>query len=964
MRFRPADIRPGEKRNVIGAFLTLFGLMAGHAILETARDSLFLAELSARDLPFVYLGIALLALAVTETRHRMRRRSNDPGGSTASRAGLSALLLIAGLVTLGLWGLLGRTGSWILYAVYLWSGLLSTLLLVRFWTLVAEIFTVTQAKRLFAVVGTGSILGAIAGSFSAQRIVSTADQEQLLPAAALLFLLTSCGPFLLRPTGAEIASRNARPVGPDTTPPPESAPPAAGDPSASLASADLGATFRSILRHPYLSRVSGLVFVSTIAITIGDLVFKTAIERVTDPSELGYVFASIYLVVNVLSLVAQVGLVGWMTSRLGVDRVLAFLPALLLLASGGFLAAAIGAGAAAAWAFRPVHGALLLRGLDGTFRHSLHRTSIEVLYVPLAGAWRARVKGFVDVVGQRGGQAVASLVFLGLAAAGASDVVLGGLLVVLCSIWGWLALGIKGPYFDLFRTSLDAEAIRTRVDFPELDLASLETLMAALSSPDDAEVSAALDVLAETERIALIPTLVLYHPSPSVVVRALELFEESGRSDHHAILDRLFDHPAEEVRAAALAAVPSSDADVELFERALADDSADVRSTALVGLLAVVEAPADLHPRVPSILETILHAGSLEAKTALARAIRHRPSPRFEAVLRRLAASPDPLVRAEVAIAMRCCPSEAFLESLLAMLAQRRCRTEARLTLRAIGEPAFEIVAAALADESTPSAVRRHIPRTLSLFDPEPAARILLERLAGDPEGAVRFKILRALGQLRARHPDLALDDEPLDVVIDATLASIFRLIDWRLRFDREATGRPEWRTQSHGLVVELLLHKERHSTERLFRLFGLRHPREDFRRIWRGLQDGPESQASSRELLEHALPPTRRNAVLGLVDDIPDARRLAAGERWHVPAKRSRHDLLTDLLEQGSLHLRILVACHVRELPATDLDESLAGLRDKGVQEMHEALRGPARPAGPPGTDPDGKGAYVVPIR
>ena len=393
MRFRPADIRPGERRNVLGAFLTLFGLMTGHALLETARDSLFLAKLSARELPFVYLGIAFLALLVSEARHLSRHRSS------CSRRGLSLMLVIASLVTLVFWNLLGRGGEWVLYAVYLWSGLLSTLLLVRFWTLAGGIFTITQAKRVFATVGTGSILGAIAGSFAAQQIVARSDPAQLLPVAAGVFLVASLAPFLLRSTSPAPATAPALPA------PASSAPPAGGDSQASLASADLRATFQAIVRHPYLGRVAALVLVSTIAITIADFVFKGAIERAVEPDQLGYVFATVYLIVNVLSLVAQLAIVGWMTRSLGVDRVLAFLPLLLLIASGGFLVAAIGVGISAAWAFRPVHGALVLKAFDGTFRHSLHRTSIEVLYVPLAGAWRARAKGFIDIVGQRGGQA-------------------------------------------------------------------------------------------------------------------------------------------------------------------------------------------------------------------------------------------------------------------------------------------------------------------------------------------------------------------------------------------------------------------------------------------------------------------------------------------------------------------------------------------------------------------------------
>ena len=57
-----AGIRPGEGRDTAGAFLTLFGLMTGHSVLETARDALFLAKISPGRLPLVYIGIAAVAV--------------------------------------------------------------------------------------------------------------------------------------------------------------------------------------------------------------------------------------------------------------------------------------------------------------------------------------------------------------------------------------------------------------------------------------------------------------------------------------------------------------------------------------------------------------------------------------------------------------------------------------------------------------------------------------------------------------------------------------------------------------------------------------------------------------------------------------------------------------------------------------------------------------------------------------
>ena len=70
-----------------------------------------------------------------------------------------------------------------------------------------------------------------------------------------------------------------------------------------------------------------------------------------------------------------------------------------LLLGLGALGVALGGGLAAA---------LLMKGADGTLRYSVHRTGTELLYVPLPDGLRSRAKPFLDVVGQRGGQALAS----------------------------------------------------------------------------------------------------------------------------------------------------------------------------------------------------------------------------------------------------------------------------------------------------------------------------------------------------------------------------------------------------------------------------------------------------------------------------------------------------------------------------------------------------------------------------
>ena len=263
---------------------------------------------------------------------------------------------------------------------------------------------------------------------------------------------------------------------------------------------------------------------------------------------------------------------------------------------------------------------MLLKGLDGSLRYSVHKTSVELLLVPVPDGTRERVKPIIELLGTRGGQALASVVILALVAAGASSVLVIGAVVVGLSVF-WLAnvVRIRGHYLDVFRETLRSGGLSGDVELPALDLGALEMLFAGLNSSRDGEVLASLELLAEQHRERLIPALILYHPSRDVVLRALHLFRQGGRTDFVSIADRLDRHPDREVAAAALRARTAVAPDRALLERRFADSCPRVSATALVALMARdwIE-PDEADRRIRESLAT----RSWQTAAELARAIR------------------------------------------------------------------------------------------------------------------------------------------------------------------------------------------------------------------------------------------------------------------------------------------------------------------------------------------------------
>ena len=76
------------------------------------------------------------------------------------------------------------------------------------------------------------------------------------------------------------------------------------------------------------------------------------------------------------------------------------------------LPVSVGLGAAAVLLSGSLGAATFARGTDLGFRHSLDRTSIELLYVPISTAVRAQIKSFLDMVVSRWADGLASGILL------------------------------------------------------------------------------------------------------------------------------------------------------------------------------------------------------------------------------------------------------------------------------------------------------------------------------------------------------------------------------------------------------------------------------------------------------------------------------------------------------------------------------------------------------------------------
>jgi hypothetical protein len=112
--------------------------------------------------------------------------------------------------------------------------------------------------------------------------------------------------------------------------------------------------------------------------------------------------------------------------------------------------------------------AVALKAVDGSLRHTLYRSSVEVLYLTLDSRQRERAKGIIEVFGHRVGQALASLLIIAAVGVGLSTPQFAAVLLFLVAGWIAAIMSTRHQYVNEFRARLLHGALD-----PELDLEQL-----------------------------------------------------------------------------------------------------------------------------------------------------------------------------------------------------------------------------------------------------------------------------------------------------------------------------------------------------------------------------------------------------------------------------------------------------------------------------------------------------------
>lgn len=868
------DVRAGEGRRLLTIGGSMAAILAAHTIAETARDAMFLQKVPTKWLSLVYVALAVLAYGgLLGSQWLIRRVGREHAlVSTLMAAAFGAALFY-----------IVRSSAEAAFGLYLWTGLLGSIVIVQFWMLAGSLFTTGEAKRVFGLVASMGAVGALLGALLATALLEVIYVEKLLPVASGFYLLAGVVLTKLPEPATSIPSRPQR-----------------------------AQTVSSPVRlrdNPYVIRLALIGMCATAAALVSDYLLKTTAAAHFAPSELPGFFARYASVVTTLSLVLQLVGASFLLRKVGVLGGVMLLPAALLI---GGTVAIFTAGMFLVIAFT--------KGADETLRHSINRVSGELLWMPVSASLRSAIREPLDSVVARVVQAVtAGSLFALTVFELASPVVLTGILIGIAALWLVVGAGLRPSYMAQLRSTI----VRPQFDTEhELDIASIEMVVEALSSTDERRVIAAVRVLQGHNRARLIPGLLLRHDSPEVLVVALEAIAVRDRTDWIPLTQRLLDAERPSVRIAAIRAL-ARHGHHEAVRKGLADGDPVVRASALFWEANTSDA-RDLTALAP--VAALLEADDADSGTVrriLVEAIRDDGGPRWSEVLFALSKHEDPALVVPIARAIERVPDARFVPYLIERLGTRAGRSDVRAALLAVGEPALEALEKALGDPALSTRVQLHLPTTIAKFDSQRAADILVARLATETAGAIRYRLLRAVARLAIHRANVRLPSAMLLEELVHHVHEHFRVLGLFVAFEPDLDT-----TTSAQLLRGLLRDKISQARDRVLLVLATLHPREDVRSIGRAFESGDRATRShAMEFLDNLLraevygapklAPIRKAVLLAFEDLLPK-EQVARGTLERPPATSA--EAVTHMLRDGDALLAACAAYHALQLGPSPL--------------------------------------------
>lgn len=407
-----------EFRALAWSFVYFFTLLCSYYIIRPLRDEMGIAG-GVENLQWLFTGTFLFMLAAVPlfgwVTSRYPRHRFLP---------YVYFFFVANLLVFFALFRSGITHAYVARAFFIWASVYNLFVVSVFWSFMVDIFSSSQAKRLFGLIAAGGTAGALCGPILTTTLAARLGPTNLLLiSAGLLIVSVLC---INRLSAWKLSStENSRQVADRSS---------LVDNEDQVMGGSIIAAFRLVLTSPYLLGICLMMLLFTTLATF--LYFQQAHiirDNFTNPAERTAVFAAIDLAVNVLTISFQLFLTSRIVKHFGLAWTLSLVPLALGL---GFFALGI----------TPVLAVLVVvQVLRRAGNYAIMRPAREMLYSVLTKEEKYKAKNFIDTAVYRGGDAVSAWAYAGLSGLGLGLSTIAFIAAPVCVLWAWIsfALGRK-----------------------------------------------------------------------------------------------------------------------------------------------------------------------------------------------------------------------------------------------------------------------------------------------------------------------------------------------------------------------------------------------------------------------------------------------------------------------------------------------------------------------------------------
>ncbi len=852
------NIRKGEDQTVFLMLAQYFFMGAAILFVQSASFALFFTAWDSSAMPYIYLGIAVIVSSITTLFLKISERA-----SLAQFLILSLLFLFFGTVALRI-SLALTSSKWLMLILPIWSQTLVNISVTAFWTLAGNIFDVRQGKRLFGLMNAGSWFAYVVMGPFTTPLVNAIGTENLYSVIALCVLIS----FFLQQINLK---RN-----PGTRTKPEIA--------------DAGEKKNRIFRYfsnKYIFLIFSLVIIWRIAYFILDnIFFDRAALQYPSAGDLAGFIGGFYGIVGILGFITDMFLTGRIISRFGLRAGLLVTPLLTF----SFITAFVIAGTLDA-KFILI---LFWLAAAGKFSNegvgfSLDQTASALLYQPIAEKDRLRAQTIAEgiiqplAIGLAGGLLLVFNTLLKF-----SVIQLAYIYLISGALWIGICVALIQAYPKALTEALHKRRFGDK-GVPLADLASIEIVTSALSSPHPKEILYALELLEKSgsENFAEIIKKQLSSSFAEVRIYAIQSVERLKILEALPEIEVLMKNDEKtDARQFAASAWASLNPDIDASLNLLNETDIFIQHGVLIGLLCshkLAEVSA-AHKK----LQTLIQSENIYKRLEAANLINEIANPELSGLLLALLQDENMEVKKAALRAAAKTRHPNIYPLVISALASPQTRSIAFSALIAGGEIALPAITTGIQNETLHRRIHLRLVRACSHIKGD--AIQALENWIGHHNVSLRTKVITALYDCKYTPQNKSIQR------IHAQIESELNRTAWLLACLSDLQESPQTESIIRALKADL---KETRS--RLFYLFGFIYDSQSIHRARKAILRNDENRtAYAVEVIDTTLSQTYKAAFIPLLENFSafeKLQRMGPQYKQETPPSGRIIDLLTNTL-------------------------------------------------------------------